>query len=297
MELASVHGLEPVTVYDLCHLDREMFSMSMQKEYFLPDGHYIYRGVHKRSCCDLESTLTRLNVPAGSKRWNHLRDVEAGSIREFVRRGQYLLPIQNPSAMAAMSLARHYGAPSRILDWTYNMFVAQHFASGPREHEDQDAYIWCLDYWKLFELMPKEFKESAGPFLVLPLWAAERVASSVATKHSEFELPDSAQGAAFPIVYQAPNYDARMAAQASVFVAMSSPEVTLGQWIERNLYQLDGAVKLLKVSPMVKFHMAERLRLSHFDDFMLFPGLDGLGKAITTNHSSYHYRTGRESQS
>lgn len=41
---------------------------------------------------------------------------------------------------------QHYGMPTRLLDWSENLFVAAHFAmANPREGDDGLPAIWCVD--------------------------------------------------------------------------------------------------------------------------------------------------------
>src|SRR5262245_27236849 len=43
-----------------------------------------------------------------------------------------------------LSLMRHHGAPTRLLDWTYSIFVAAYFALSSSE-SDGDCSIWAID--------------------------------------------------------------------------------------------------------------------------------------------------------
>jgi hypothetical protein len=44
----------------------------------------------------------------------------------------------------ALFLARHYGLPTRILDWTGNPLVALYFACSPEKSEAQEGNVWGI---------------------------------------------------------------------------------------------------------------------------------------------------------
>jgi hypothetical protein len=75
-----------------------------------------------------------------------------------------------------MSLMRHYGAPTRLLDFTYSRFIAVYFAleyafndlhkkSGDKYELDykleRNCSIWCIKYKKLEERVKNKFKDIA----------------------------------------------------------------------------------------------------------------------------------------
>ncbi|WP_295168390.1 FRG domain-containing protein [uncultured Brevundimonas sp.] len=40
---------------------------------------------------------------------------------------------------------QHYGIPTRLLDWSENLFVAAHFALGGANVDDDHPVLWCID--------------------------------------------------------------------------------------------------------------------------------------------------------
>lgn len=97
----------------------------------------LWRG-HGDSRWPLEPTLQRewRDDAAGLKR------AEAQMFREFKRAAPYLLPSVTQNDWDTLSLAQHYGLPTRMLDWTVNHMIALWFAlSRPSA---SDATVWAF---------------------------------------------------------------------------------------------------------------------------------------------------------
>jgi len=102
---------------------------------------WLFRGV-RDACWNLESTLDR--VPWPKKRWK----LEAGLVRKFQRHGHLYDTIapKMSSIMEWLALMQHYGAPTRLLDFTYSFWVAVFMACEKQGKEDAAA-VWAVD-WK-----------------------------------------------------------------------------------------------------------------------------------------------------
>src|SRR4029450_3317949 len=76
-------------------------------------------------------------------------EVEKKLLREFGRRVHLYLKDSSRipdtgDTLEWISLMRHYGGPTRVLDWTYSIHVAAHFALNSSER-NKPCWIWAID--------------------------------------------------------------------------------------------------------------------------------------------------------
>jgi len=79
-----------------------------------------------------------------------LPKIEKGLIRRFQRQAYLYLdqPPDKSDRLQWLALMQHYGAPTRLLDWTYSFFIAVFFAIEDVEFEkdDRSKYaVWVID--------------------------------------------------------------------------------------------------------------------------------------------------------
>lgn len=100
---------------------------------------WIYRG--QRSDWKLETTLDRAFEKYGIKGERDRRAVEKAMLRSFMRKAHHYLA-QEPSSddlLEWLAIMRHYGAPTRLFDWTYSFWVAVYNAVENWDREKQNA--------------------------------------------------------------------------------------------------------------------------------------------------------------
>jgi FRG domain-containing protein len=85
-------------------------------------------------------------APSLQRRWldnpNGLKDAERKMFEEFKIAAPYLLPSNSTNDWDRLSIAQHYGMPTRLLDWTVNHMVALWFALASAS--DGDAAVWSF---------------------------------------------------------------------------------------------------------------------------------------------------------
>jgi hypothetical protein len=115
------------------------------------EGWWCFRG----DCCSpgaLKTSLERAAVHRWERDWSELPVIEEGLIRRF-RREAHLYLSSEPAEgdrIGWLSLMRHHGAPTRLLDWSFSFFVALHFAV-QRAETDKPSSLFAMDLVKVRE--------------------------------------------------------------------------------------------------------------------------------------------------
>ena len=107
-------------------------------------GHnWVFRG-HQKACWDLKTSLERECERFGISDKEAFRR-EYNMVREFKRRlHQYVTSTPKQDSVDEwMALMQHYGAPTRLLDFTYSPYVANYFAF--EKAESRVVAVWAID--------------------------------------------------------------------------------------------------------------------------------------------------------
>ena len=167
-----------------------------------------------------------------------------------------------------LSLAKHHGLPTRLLDWSYSPYVALHFATENFREFDHDGAIWCVDYQKTNELLPPPLREilksdNANIFTTEML-------NRVATSLDDFD----ALGGDFLLFFEPPSLDERIVNQFALFSLPSSPKLSL----EELLKGREALYRRIIIPANLKWEVRDKLDQANITERVLFPGLDGLSQ-------------------
>jgi hypothetical protein len=227
---------------------------------------YAFRGVSDAGY-RLETTLIRLGGCYDTLERHMLR-----AFRKYAHRNL----VQGDSIWHWLSVAQHYGLPTRLLDWTYSPLVAMHFATANIDKSGVDGAIWALNYEKTHGLLPDPLKavlegEGANVFTV------QMLAGTLET----LAAMDAMTGGPFVLFFEPPSMDDRIVNQFAFFSVMSDPCTFLDDW-------LMGHSELWRkviIPAEIKWEVRDKLDQANITERVLFPGLDGLSRWLKRHYS------------
>jgi hypothetical protein len=169
-----------------------------------------------------------------------------------------------------LSLAKHHGLPTRLLDWTYSPYVAMHFATHNFKDFDVDGAIWCVDYRNANELLPKPLRnvldiEDANIFTTDML-------NRVATSLGEYDRLGVKHD--FVTFFEPPSLDERIVNQFALFSLPSSATLSLQDLLQRR----EAMYRRIIIPAKLKWEVRDKLDQANITERVLFPGLDGLSQ-------------------
>ncbi|WP_298039319.1 FRG domain-containing protein [uncultured Desulfuromonas sp.] len=225
-----------------------------------------FRGLSDASF-PLLSTLIRLEGDFVQIERHLLRNFKKYAHRDVVQRDSF---------WHWLSVAQHYGLPTRLLDWTYSPFVAMHFATANIEKFDVDGVIWAVNYVQAHELLPESLgqklaKEGANVFTVEML--DEAVTS--------FEALDALGRDEFALFFEPPSMEDRIVNQFAFFSIMSGPRHGVDAWLARHR----SIWRKIVIPAELKWEVRDKLDQANITERVLFPGLDGLSRWLKRHYS------------
>lgn len=118
---------------------------------------WIFRG-HIDEAWTLETSFERMFNETG-KKYSEAQEMEIGLIKKFQREAHYygIPTFDYLNIPEWLSIMQHYGAPTRLLDWTHSPWIGAFFAIIDKKLSDKkNAAIYALNWKKLNSVSKKE---------------------------------------------------------------------------------------------------------------------------------------------
>ena len=249
---------------------------------------YVFRGVPDEDY-SLETSIKRF--VGESEKWN----LEPLLLRNFA---QYAAgEIDEPrSVWDLLSIAQHYGLPTRLLDWSFSPLVAAYFATRTGDTE-YDGAIWAVDYRTLHANLPDHYQDvlemTETHMLDTHLLSnatleyglnEDRTGGVIATTRNlndvarvnelwqELWAPDEGLDDEYVMFFRPPAIDDRIVNQSAVFSFQSDPRIVLDQWLEEH----PDCYRKIIIPGERKLEYRDKLDQLNVNHRTLFPGLEGL---------------------
>jgi len=166
---------------------------------------------------------------------------------------------------------QHYGAPTRLLDWTEDPQIGLYFAVKDNEGL-QDAAVWVIDPWRLN-------KQVVDRYEVLPPGSAG-LSPTDSARYKPW-LPDRFDAKQrlkkeLPVAVYPNQLDRRIAAQRSCFTVHGVLKEGLDKLFERS----KGLLAKIVVPGYAIDRVRDELEANGLDEATIYPDLEGLGKCV-----------------
>ena len=244
-------------------LQDELFHDAWQAELGRFRSRYCFRGLSDASY-GLETTLMRLGGPYPS--------LERHLLRNFRKYAHSM--VERESIWHWLSVAQHYGLPTRLLDWTYSPLVAMHFATANIERFDRDGAIWAVNYARAHERLPRELRkrlDSEGANVL----TVQMLSKCVQSLDEFRNLGDVA------LFFEPSSLDDRIVNQFALFSTLSEPDVGFDEWLRSD----PELWRKVVIPARLKWEIRDKLDQANVTERVLFPGLDGLTSWLRRHYS------------
>jgi hypothetical protein len=249
--------LQEIRVSSWIELQERLYRGSWRDDLRRYRSDFAYRG-EGDARRDLTTSLARLGGDYAPLESHLLRN-----FRRYARRQA----VPEDTVWNWLSVGKHHGLPTRLLDWSHSPYVALHFATCGVEERNLDAAVWMVDYVRAHELLPERLRqlladEGSNVFTVEML-------GDVASSLSEL---DGLPGDDVVVFFEPPSLDDRIVNQYALFSLMSSASAQLDEWLREHpdLYER------IVVPAELKWEVRDKLDQANVTERVLFPGLDGL---------------------
>jgi len=266
-------------------LQDELFEGAWNEEISRYRSSFVFRGLSDKTY-PMDTSLIRLGGPYS--------ELEKHLLRNFRKYAQSMAG-ELGFFWRLLTVAQHYGLPTRLMDWTYSPYVALHFATENLEHYDADGVIWVVNFHAVHKFLPNELRalldsEGAQAFTV-ELLTSLRLAPECPTSDSssfhkfvetltEFDRLGAADE--FLLFFEPPSINDRIINQFALFSVMPNPGRRIDDWLNTH----PELFRRIIIPAELKWECRDKLDQCNITERVLLPGLGGLCSWLKRHYSS-----------
>ena len=280
---------------DISHVSQFIQFIEENNSKFKRKQHFFYRGESKLEYKLLPSVF-RKNKGANGKEVYLSQHSEIDILTDFMTEAAgFINNLSVDDMFRWVEYAQHFGVPTRLMDWTSNPLVALYFACSSSSAEDGRVYIL----------------NSLGYRLLTNENNLNQMEGKLIKEEAKKQIWDGESTFPYPVLFRPYYFDRRMHAQSSEFMVWGYRKAPLNELI-RELEE-DGKKKTitkylafngvevesvedieilteLQIKGEHKIRLQQELDSIGINQATLFPGLDGIGKAIEWRNNSNNVR-------
>lgn len=206
------------------------------------------------------------------------KELEPSVLRNFTKYACIDDPTLSSSVWKQMIVGQHHGLPTRLLDWTRSPMIALHFATTENnldKLDKRDSVVWRIDTADVNKNLPDAYKEAlaAEKASVFSVGMLNKVASSL-------EQYDADMGDRALVNIEPPSVDQRIINQYSFFSIIPSGMTDIEGFLDA---YTDQTVRYV-IKKELRWDVRDLLDQYNINERMIYPGLDGLSKAIARHY-------------
>lgn len=208
------------------------------------------------------------------QKWSTAQEKEQEAFEEFMQKAPALGAPESirTSPWNGYFLMRHYGAPTRLLDWTESVLIAAYFAVS-NVHRGKSAAIWMLDPYELNH-QNADFGRNivlSPSFVGNGPWETEKIDRWLpyTEKSNTNQIPSS------PVAVYPAYFSRRIENQKSSFTIHGSDSDGL-----TTFWKTDGPLLRIVIPAGKILGFRSRLWDMGIDTASVYPDLEGLGRLL-----------------
>ena len=234
---------------------------------------FVFRGHASKNWPHLVTSLSRTlgNIATPVEQ----AKLEAEGIAAFRRHGRSLL---HPSELTyfdrildGVTLMQHYGAPTRLLDWTLSPWVSAYFVVTDEALKDEDGVIWAFNQAKLLKNYYSELDAARPDY--------KKFATFISSAEVEDWLTGALEQTSIITTFRYQYANPQMGAQQSLFTICGSAQDCHEVALKRILRDDWDTLRII-VPAKIKKVLRQRLFRMNVSALSLFPSMNGIGLYI-----------------